>query len=423
MSVLKSFRGLRPKPELIQKVASLPYDVLNSEEARKLAAGNPCSLLHVSKPEIDLDPSINLYDDRVYQKARENFRRFISEGILVQDPEAYLYIYQQQMGEHVQTGILGCASVDDYLNNVIKKHELTRKDKEDDRTRHTRELNANSGPVFLTYRAHDKIDRLIDDFIKQNKPENNFTAGDGIRHTLWVIRDQKLIKKISSIFENEIPRLYVADGHHRSASAARVGAEQRKEHSGYSGKEEFNFFLAVYFPHNQLRILDYNRVVKDLNGVTEEQFFKSVADKFKLDLVNDYSRGGTRKPFKPGKSHEFGMYLKDRWFKLTAKEGTYQKDDPVLALDVSILQLNLLEPVLGIQDPRVDKRIDFVGGIRGLQELEKLVDSGKFMIAFAMHPTTLDELMRIADNGKLMPPKSTWFEPKLRSGVVIHLLD
>jgi len=416
MSILRAFKGLRPKKEFVSKVASLPYDVMNSEEARKMAKGNPLSFLHVIKPEIDLDPGIDLYDDRVYSKARENFLRLQADEILIQDEKPCLYIYEQQMEDHIQRGILACASVDDYQNNIIKKHELTRKAKEDDRTRHVKELNANAGPVFLTYKAHNEIDAILEDFTTANKPEYDFNAEDGIRHTLWVISNESIIRRISSIFKNEIPYLYVADGHHRSASAARVGLEKRKEFPGYTGEEEFNFFLAVFFPHNQLKTLDYNRVVIDLNNNTKESFLEKVANSFE---IIPYDGQGAYSPEAP---HYFGLYIEGKWYRLKAMDKLIKKDDPVASLDVSILQNNILTPILGIGDLRIDERIDFIGGIRGLSELERLVDSGKYKLAFSMYPTKIEEIMAIADKNLLMPPKSTWFEPKLRSGLVIHML-
>ncbi|MDD5090468.1 MAG: DUF1015 family protein [Candidatus Wallbacteria bacterium] len=417
MSVLKPFRGLRPARELVSKVAVLPYDVLSSDEARQKASGNPISFFHVTKPEIDLDPGINLYSDIVYETGKNNFLRLIKEGVFVQDKEEYLYIYRQKMGAHAQTGILGCASVDDYSKDIIKKHELTRKDKEDDRTRHVREMDANAGPVFLTYRAEREIDAVVDEFVRKNSPEYDFTAEDGIEHVLWVIRDKSVIRSLSGLFAEKVPVLYVADGHHRAASAARVGMEKRQKTPDYSGHEEFNFFLAVYFPHDQLKILDYNRVVKDLNGLTPDVFMAEIGKKFRLENLP-----AGREPFRPDQPHTFGMFLEGSWHKLTAIEGNWKNDDPVESLDVSILLTNLLDPILGIRDPRTDKRIDFIGGIRGTGELVKVVNEGHFKVAFAMYPTTLEELMRIANAGKLMPPKSTWFEPKLRSGLVIHLL-
>jgi len=409
---IKPFRGVRPTSDLAEKVASFPYDVLNSEEARKLASGNPYSFLRVVKPEITLDPSIDLYDDRVYQAGRENFNTLIRDGILVQDGENHLYVYRQKMGNHVQTGLVGCASADDYNADRIKKHELTRADKEKDRTRHVYELNANAGPVFLTYKAVNEVDALIEK-VTEGEPEYDFVSDDGIGHIFWVIRDQETISKLESLFA-EMNAVYVADGHHRSASGAKVRDWRRKDNPGHTGEEEYNFFLAVYFPHNQLAIMPYNRVVKDLNGLTEAQYLGKVAEKFNLE-----KNGGKE----PGYPTNVCMYSGGEWYTLTAKEGSYPKDDPVFSLDVSILQENLLTPVLGIGDPRTDDRIDFIGGIRGTKELERLVDSGKFAVAFSMYPTSIEQLIAIADAGKTMPPKSTYFEPKLRSGLIVHMLD
>ncbi|RLE16024.1 MAG: DUF1015 domain-containing protein [Acidobacteria bacterium] len=409
---IKPFRGVRPTRELAEKVASFPYDVLNSEEARKLASDNPYSFLRVVKPEITLDPGIDLYDDRVYQAARENLDKLIQEGILVQDGENHLYVYRQKMGNHVQTGLVGCASADDYMADRIKKHELTRADKEKDRTRHVYTTNANAGPVFLTYKAVHEIDALIEK-VTEDEPEYNFVSDDGIGHIFWVIRDKGIIKELESLFA-DMDAVYVADGHHRSASGAKVRDWRKKDNPNHTGEEEYNFFLAVYFPHNQLAIMPYNRVVKDLNGLTKEQFLAKVSEKFNVEKNEEKE---------PGYPTNVCMYIDGDWYTLTAKEGTYPKDDPVHSLDVSILQENLLTPVLGIGDPRTDKRIDFIGGIRGTKELERLVDNGKFAVAFSMYATSIEQLIAIADAGKTMPPKSTWFEPKLRSGLIVHMLD
>jgi len=409
---IKPFRGVRPTRELAEKVASFPYDVLNSEEARKLASDNPYSFLRVVKPEITLDPGIDLYDDRVYQAARENLDKLIQEGILVQDGENHLYVYRQKMGNHVQTGLVGCASADDYMADRIKKHELTRADKEKDRTRHVYTTNANAGPVFLTYKAVHEIDALIEK-VTEDEPEYNFVSDDGIGHIFWVIRDKGIIKELESLFA-DMDAVYVADGHHRSASGAKVRDWRKKDNPNHTGEEEYNFFLAVYFPHNQLAIMPYNRVVKDLNGLTKEQFLAKVSEKFNVEKNEEKE---------PGYPTNVCMYIDGGWYTLTAKEGTYPKDDPVHSLDVSILQENLLTPVLGIGDPRTDKRIDFIGGIRGTKELERLVDNGKFAVAFSMYATSIEQLIAIADAGKTMPPKSTWFEPKLRSGLIVHMLD
>ncbi len=414
MATVRPFRGLRPRKELAEKVAAPPYDVLDSREARELAKDNPYTFLHVNKPEIDLDPSVSLYDEAVYRKGAENLRRFIQEGVVVQDEKPMFYIYRQIMGEHQQVGLVACASVDEYEQDIIKKHELTRQEKEDDRVKHILYQNAQVGPVFLTYKARPEIDAVIH-HIMQGEPEYDFTS-DGVRHTLWLVEDDATIQKLIELFQ-QVDVLYVADGHHRSAAAQRVREIKRKENPNHTGQEEYNYFLTVIFPHNQMQILDYNRVVKDLNGLTPQEFLRRVEEKFEVTLM------GSEQPYKPQKTHEFGMYLEGNWYKLTPKPGTFDESDPVKRLDVSILQENLLAPILGIGDPRKDKRIDFVGGIRGLKELEKRVNSGEWKVAFAMYPTSIEELMAIADAGKIMPPKSTWFEPKLKSGLVVHLLD
>jgi len=409
---IKPFRGVRPAGNMAEKVASFPYDVLNSQEARELASDNPYSFLRVVKPEITLDPSIDLYDDRVYQAGKENLEKLIKEGALVQDDEDHLYVYRQTMGNHVQTGLVGCASADDYMADRIKKHELTRAAKEQDRTRHVYTTNANAGPVFLTYKAVNEIDSVIER-VTEGEPEYDFVSDDGIGHIFWVIREQEIISKLESLFA-EMNTVYVADGHHRSASGAKVRDWRRKDNPGHTGEEEYNFFLAVYFPHNQLAIMPYNRVVKDLNDLTKEQVLEKIALSFNVE------KNGEKEPVYPT---NICMYLDGQWYTLTAKEGTYPSDDPVHSLDVSILQEKLLTPVLGIGDPRTDDRIDFIGGIRGTKELERLVDSGKFAVAFSMYPTSIEQLIAIADAGKTMPPKSTWFEPKLRSGLIVHMLD
>ena len=414
MAVVKAFRAIRPTPELADKVAALPYDVMDSNEAREMVKDNPYSFLHVDKAEIDLDPSIDPYDKRVYEKARDNMRGMIKDGTLQQDKNDCLYIYKQIMDGRSQVGLVACTSIDDYINNIIKKHEFTRADKEQDRINHVDYCNANTGPIFLTYRAKKTINDTVDSWIANSKPVYDFVSEDGIGHTVWVIDDEAVIEKLEAEFE-AIDFLYIADGHHRSASAVKVGLKRREQFQDYKGDEEFNFFLSVLFPDEQLYIMDYNRVVKDLNGNDPEEFINKVKEKFSVEAYH----GGD--PFKPVSKHTFGMYMDGKWYKLTAREGSYDEKDPVDRLDVSIMQNNLLNPVLGIQDPRTDKRIDFVGGIRGLKELEKRVDSG-MKVAFSMCPTTIDDLMSIADAGQVMPPKSTWFEPKLRSGLFIHEL-
>ncbi len=416
MAVLRAFKAIRPAAQLADKVAALPYDVMNSAEARQMVEGNPYSFLHVDKAEIDLDPSMNLYDTRVYEKARDNMNDMITKGVFVQEETPCLYLYKQVMNGRTQVGIVGCTAVDDYRNNIIKKHELTRADKEQDRINHVDYCDANTGPIFLTYRAQDAINVIVEQVMAEKMPVYDFISEDGIGHTIWVIDDAKLCDEICGIFDG-IESLYIADGHHRSASAVRVGQMRREAKPDYTGDEEFNYFLSVIFPDNHLYIMDYNRIVKDLNGNTKEKFLDKISEKF---TVTPYAGDGVLKPVK---KHTYGMYLDGQWMLLEAKKGSFDETDPVSRLDVSILQENLLHPILGIGDPRTDKRIDFVGGIRGLQTLADRVDSGEMAVAFSMYPTTMDDLMDIADAGAIMPPKSTWFEPKLRSGLFIHKLS
>ncbi|MGN0464043.1 MAG: DUF1015 domain-containing protein [Acutalibacteraceae bacterium] len=415
MAVFKAFNAIRPIPEMADKVAALPYDVMNSDEAREMVKGNPYSFLHVDKAEIDLDKSVKIYDEKVYLKARENLDRLVSDGICKKDDKQCFYIYRQTMNGRSQTGLVGCASIDDYNNNIIRKHELTRADKEQDRINHVDYCDANTGPIFLAYRENREIAEIISAWQKDHKPVYDFVTADGVGNTVWVIDCDSVIEKITAAFA-KVDYLYIADGHHRCASAVKVGAKRRKEHPDYDGTEEFNFFLSVAFPSDELEIMDYNRVVKDLNGFGKEEFIDKIKEKF---TVEEYKGTGA---YKPEKKHTFGMYLDKKWYKLTAKSGTFDESDPVARLDVSILQNNLISPVLGIDDPRTDKRIDFVGGIRGLGELERRADSD-MKAAFSMFPTSLDDLMEIADAGKIMPPKSTWFEPKLLSGLFIHKLS
>jgi uncharacterized protein (DUF1015 family) len=413
MATLRPFKGYRPLPVHAAAVASKPYDVLNSDEARLEAQDKPLSFLHVGKPEIDLPADIHLYDERVYLKGKENLERLIRDGILKQDPAPCLYVYAQTMGGHTQYGIVGCASVEEYLDDTIRKHELTRKDKEDDRTKHVKVTNTHSGPIFLTYHAQPAIDAAVRR-VCADSPVYDFVAEDGIRHQLWVIADMATIADITGSFRT-VSHLYVADGHHRSAAAARVGKEMAEKNPQHRGDEEYNFFLAVLFPHNQLRILDYNRVVKDLNGKNAGQVLGEIGQNF--DVTPSASR------HKPSRKGEYGMYLQGTWYILRAKAPLLSLADPVERLDVSILQKHVLTFVLGIDDPRTSKRVDFVGGIRGLEELERRVNSGEMAVAFALHPTSIEELLAIADAGKIMPPKSTWFEPKLRDGVVVHMVS
>ncbi len=408
MATIKPFRGFRPAGHA-DKIACPPYDVLNSAEARQMAAGNEHSFLHIDKPEIDLPEDTDLYAPEVYQKAKENLERSIQTGVLKQDAKDCFYLYAQTMDGRTQYGLVAAASCDEYDKGIVRKHELTRKDKEEDRTRHISALSATTGPVFLTYPDRKDINEKIAE-IAAEFPVYDFTADDGIKHTLWVIDAPADIKFLMDAFA-QIPTLYIADGHHRSAAAANV-ARQRKAHNPkHTGQEKYNFFLSVIFPAGQLYVMDYNRLVKDLNGLTSETFLKKISEKF------DVAPTGLEKP---QKRHEFGMYLDGKWYTLRAKKGSFDAADPVAALDVSILQENLLAPVLGIGDPRTDKRIDFVGGIRGIGELKKRVDSGAWKVAFSMFPTSMEELMKVADAHKIMPPKSTWFEPKLRSGLVVY---
>lgn len=415
MAILKAFRGIRPPQNLVKQLASRPYDVLDSQEARVEADNNPYSLLHIIKPEIDLPEETYLYSEEVYNKAKENFELFQKNGWLVKDEDEYLYIYAQTMHGKTQYGIVGCAAVEDYLNNVIRKHELTRPDKEEDRMKHVRVTDANMEPVFFTYPAVKTIDDIVSDFVQNNEAVYDFVADDGFGHHFWVISDKKLVEQIVNLFK-EIPATYVADGHHRTAAAALVGNEKKLANPNHSGNEEYNFFLAVHFPDNQLTIIDYNRVVKDLNGHTPEAFIEKLKTGFTV-----VEKGSEL--YKPSALHEFSMYLNGKWFALNAKPGTYDDNDPIGVLDVTILTNQVLEPILAIGDLRRSKRIDFVGGIRGLAELQKRVDSGEMSVAFALYPVSMEQLIQIADTGNIMPPKTTWFEPKLRSGLVIHSLE
>lgn len=417
MSIIKAFKGFRPPVDVVEKLASRPYDVLNSAEARKEAAGNPQSLLRVTKAEIDLPEGTDEHSQAVYDKVVENYAMFKKNGWLVQDSEEKLYIYAQTMDGRTQYGIVACCHIDDYFNNVIKKHELTRKDKEEDRMIHVRITNANVEPVFFSYPAHKEVDQIVENIVKNEKPIYDFVAKeDGFGHHFWIINDKATIARLIEIFDKEIPALYVADGHHRTAAAALVGKEKRGQNPNHTGKEEYNYFMSVIFPDSQLKIIDYNRVVKDLNGLTEAQLIEKLKESF------DVTEMGAE-IYKPSKLHEFSMYLAGKWYKMTAKQGTYNDQDPIGVLDVTILSNLVLDKVLGIKDLRTDKRIDFVGGIRGLGELKRRVDNGEMKVAFALYPVSMKQLIDIADTGHIMPPKTTWFEPKLRSGLVIHSLD
>ncbi len=414
VAILKPFAAVRPRKDIAHKVAALPYDVMNSEEAREIVGDNEYSFLHVDKAEIDLDRNINIYDKIVYEKARNNLYEMINKGVLAKDNKKCLYIYRLIMDGIEQTGIVGCASIDDYLNNEIKKHEHTREEKEQDRINHVDICDANTGPIFLTYKYNNEINGIIKSWTEK-EAIYDFLAEDNIRHMVWIIDDEHIICNICNIFKN-IDSIYIADGHHRSASAVKVGLKRRKENPNYTGEEEFNFFLSVLFPHSDLRIMDYNRIVKDLNGLSTEEYMFRVSEKFNVNIYEG------DEPYKPSCKHTYGMYLDGKWYELTAKKGTYDPCNLVDRLDASILQNNLLKPILGIEDPRTDNRVDFVGGIRGLKELELRVDNQKNGAAFSMYPTDIEDLMLIADAGEVMPPKSTWFEPKLRSGLFIHTL-
>lgn len=415
MATIKPFQGIRPDQKKAQEVAALPYDVMNSEEAREMVKNNSDSFLHVDKAEIDLDPSVYIYDDKVYAKAKENMDRMRNDGTLIQDEKPLFYIYRLTMNGNSQTGLVVCTSIDEYLDGTIKKHELTRADKEADRIRHVDTLNANTGPIFLAYKENGDIKALLESWKKEHSAIYDFTSEDGVEHTVWVIDGEKEIHSLVEKF-GEIENLYIADGHHRNASAVKVGLKRREEKPDYTGKEEFNFYLSVLFSKDELQIMDYNRVVKDLNGLSVKEFMGKIKEKFN---VKPYSGDGC---CHPSALHTFGMYLEKQWYIMEAKEDIIKKD-VVEALDVAILQKEVLEPILAIGDPRTDKRIDFVGGIRGLEELVARVESGEMKVAFSMYPTSMEELMNVADCGKTMPPKSTWFEPKLRSGLFIHSLE
>lgn len=414
MAIIKPFKGIRPKRELVEKIASRPYDVLNSEEARAEAAGNEMSLYHIIKPEIDFPVGTDEHDEKVYRKAAENFEKFQKNGWLVQDGKENYYVYAQTMNGKTQYGLVVCAYVDDYMTGKIKKHELTRKDKEEDRMKHVRVNNANVEPVFFAYPHNNELDAIVKEVTK-GKPEYDFVAPlDGFGHTFWLIEDEAKIKRITEIFAT-IPSLYIADGHHRSAAAALVGDEKRRRNPAHKGNEEYNYFMAVCFPDDQLTIIDYNRVVKDLNGLTDEQFIEKLKKNFDVELKG-------KDIYKPSKLHNFSMYLSGNWYSLTAKAGTYDDKDPIGVLDVTVSSNLILDEILGIKDLRTDKRIDFVGGIRGLGELKRRVDSGEMRVALALYPVSMQQLIDIADTNNIMPPKTTWFEPKLRSGLVIHKL-
>jgi len=413
MTLIRPFTGLRPVDGRASDVAAPPYDVLNSAEARERAEGKEWSFLHISKPEIDLTEGTNPYTDEVYAKGADNLQRMIDAAVLARDTTDCYYFYRIVMGNHEQTGIVAAASVPDYDTNRIRKHEFTRPDKEDDRVRNIDSLNTQTGPVFLTYKHSSDVDAISEEVAKA-EPDVDIKADDGIRHTLWVVADSEVVARLTALFD-AMDCLYIADGHHRSAAASRVAATRKAANADHTGEESYNYFLSVIFPDNQMKILDYNRVATDLNGLDAETFLEKVAQSFSVEASDE--------PVKPRGNGEYGLYLPGQWYQLKAKADLIPQNDPVASLDVSVLADQLIDPILGISDPRRDKRIDFVGGIRGLAELEKRVDSGEMAVAFALFPTRIDQLMDVADSGNVMPPKSTWFEPKLADGLVSHVLD
>ena len=414
MAILKPFKGIRPTAEMVKRVACRPYDVLDEKEARIEANGDPYSFYHVIKPEIDFPDGYNVYAPEIYEKGKANFEKMKADGVFKQDATDCYYIYSQTMNGRTQYGIVGCAAVDDYMNDVIKKHELTRPDKEEDRKNHVRVGNMNAEPVFFAYPNVPALDVIVNEVVKA-KPEYDIVTDDGIGHTFWVVSDAATVQQITDHFAN-IPATYVADGHHRTAAAALVGKERRDKNPNHNGTEEYNFFLAVHFPDNQLFIMDYNRVIKDLNNMSADELISKLGESFTIE-----KKGAAE--YRPAKLHEFSMYLDGNWYALTAKPGTYNDNDPIGVLDVTILSERVLAPLFNITDLRKDKRIDFVGGLRGLGELKRRVDAGDMKVAFALYPVTMKQLIDIADSGNIMPPKTTWFEPKLRSGLVIHKLD
>ena len=416
MAVVKPFKGLRPPQAIASDLACLPYDVMNSTEAAQMAEGKACSLLHITRAEIDCPAGTDVHSETVYLKSVANFEHFQQEAWLKQDEEAKYYIYAQTMNGRTQYGIVGAASCEDYNRGIIKKHELTRPDKEEDRMILTRYLNANIEPVFFSYRAVPEIDNIVESIVKNQEADYDFVAEDGFGHHFWAINDAGINKEIETLFATKVPSTYVADGHHRTAAAARIGLEKKNQNPNHTGQEEYNFFMAVHFPDNQLQIIDYNRTVKDLNGLAEAELLEKLAQNFEVKLAG-------AEIYKPNTLHEFSMYLSGNWYKLNAKQGTFNDNDPIGVLDVTILSNLILDQILGIADLRTSTRIDFIGGIRGLGELKKRVDSGDMKVAFALYPVSMKQLINIADSGNIMPPKTTWFEPKLRSGLVIHKLD
>ena len=415
MAIIKPFKAYRPVKEKVLSIASRPYDVLSAEEAKEEAKGNPDSFYHIIKPEIDFPEGTDVYSDAIYAKGKANLLEAIAKGVFIQEEKPCYYIYSQTMWGKTQYGLVGGASVEDYLDNIIRKHELTRPDKEEDRKKHVRVSGFNYEPVFFTYPDNSTIDKIVDKYITGNAIYD-FTTEDDITHKVWVIDNDADIKTIEQTFQKEVPLTYVADGHHRTAAAALVGEERKEANANHTGNEEYNFFLAVHFPASQLRIIDYNRVVKDLNGLSKAELIEKLAQKFEVENMG-------ADIYKPSKVHEMSMYIDGEWFKLLAKAATYNDSDPIGCLDVTVLSNSVLEPLLDIKDLRKSKRIDFVGGIRGLGELKKRVDSGEMAVAFALFPVSMQQLINIADTGNIMPPKTTWFEPKLRSGLILHSLD
>ena len=415
MAIIKPFKGLRPPKNIVEELACLPYDVMNSEEAAVMAEGKEKSLLHITKAEIDCEPEVDVHSETVYNKAVENFNKFKDNGWLVREDKPKYYIYAQTMDGRTQYGIVGAAACEDYTNGIIKKHELTRPDKEEDRMILTRYTNANIEPVFFSYKAVKEIDEIVERIVKNESAEYDYIAEDGFGHHFWVVNSDEDNTMLEELFSTKVPFTYVADGHHRTAAAGRIGAEKAAQNPNHTGEEEYNFFMAVHFPDNQLKIIDYNRVVKDLNGHSKDEFLSLISQSFEVE-----NKGN--KTFKPSKLHSFGMYLDHEWYSLTAKVGTYDNNDPIGVLDVTILFNEILDKVLNIKDLRTTTRAEFIGGIRGLGELKKRVDSGDMKVAFALYPVSMEQLINIADTGNIMPPKTTWFEPKLRSGLVIHEL-
>jgi len=413
MAIIRAFKGFRPAATIAARVASRPYDVMNRAEAKAAAQDNPHSFLHIIRAEIDVSDHISAYDTQVYEKAKSNFDAFVAQGILTQDAEPCLYVYAQTMHGNTQTGLVCCTSIDDYLNNVIKKHEFTRPKKEQDRITHISTTGVQTGPVLMAYPHVPAIDTLIDT-ITSTKATYNFTANDGVGHTFWLIDDQATIQRLVSLFKNDVPAIYIADGHHRAASSTKVGLAQRANNANHTGNEAYNTFLSVLFPDKQLNIIDYNRVVSDLNGYSASEFLAVISKNFTVEIQNA--------AYKPDSTYNYGLYLQGTWYKLSAKAGTFDAVHPIKSLGISVLSDNLLAPILGIVDQRTDDRIDFVGGIRGLTALEQRVNSGEMQLAFAIYPVSIQQLIDVANSGQVMPPKSTWFEPKLRSGLVSHVI-